>query len=70
MNLAETSLMPLSANEHRQIVKAIASGDAELAGRALFEHVMESKGRTLKNHPREAAEGDAPAESGGQKAPR
>ena len=54
LNLAEATLMPLSANEHRQIVKAIASGDAELAGRAMFEHVMESKERTLKNHPRDA----------------
>jgi phosphonate utilization transcriptional regulator len=52
LNLAEAMLMPASANEHRQIVKAIASGDAELAGRAMFEHVMESKARTIKNHQR------------------
>ena len=58
LNLAAT-LLPISANEHRQIVKAIASGDTELAGRAMFEHVMESKARTLKNHPRSAADGKA-----------
>ena len=52
LNLAEAMLMPVSANEHRHIVKAIASGDAELAGRAMFDHVMESKARTIKNHQR------------------
>ena len=55
-NLAEATLMPISANEHRQIVKAIASGDSELAGRAMFDHVMESKARTVKNHQRPLAE--------------
>jgi phosphonate utilization transcriptional regulator len=70
LNLAEASLMPLSANEHRQIVKAIASGDAELAGRALFEHVMESKARTLKNHPREAVDGSSAAEPAAARATR
>jgi DNA-binding FadR family transcriptional regulator len=62
--------MPLSANEHRQIVKAIASGDAELAGRAMFEHVMESKARTLKNHPRSPAGVDRQAEPAAQKTTR
>ena len=52
LNLADGWLMPISANEHRQIVKAIASGDADLAGRAMFDHVMESKARTIKNHQR------------------
>ncbi|MGZ5157701.1 MAG: phosphonate utilization associated transcriptional regulator, partial [Caldimonas sp.] len=52
LNLADGWLMPVSAGEHRQIVKAIASGDAELAGRAMFDHVMESKARTIKNHQR------------------
>ena len=46
--------MPVSAGEHRQIVKAIAAGDAEAAGRAMWEHVMESKERTIKNHQRPA----------------
>ena len=70
LNLAEASLMPVSANEHRQIVKAIASGDAELAGRAMFEHVMESKARTLKNHPRGAAVAESQAEPAAQKTTR
>jgi DNA-binding GntR family transcriptional regulator len=53
LNLADGWLMPISANEHRQIVKAIASGDPELAGRAMFDHVIESKERTIKNNLRQ-----------------
>ncbi len=49
LNLADGWLMPISANEHRQILKAIASGDANAAGRAMYEHVMESKERTIEN---------------------
>lgn len=50
LNLADGGLMPVSAREHRHIVKAIASGDAEAAGKAMFEHVMESKARTIENN--------------------
>ena len=50
LNLADGWLMPVSAREHRHIVKAIASGDAEAAGKAMFEHVMESKARTIENN--------------------
>lgn len=56
LNLADGWLMPVSVAEHRHIVKAIASGDAEAAGRAMYEHVMESKERTLKNQQRPVAE--------------
>jgi DNA-binding GntR family transcriptional regulator len=49
LNLADGWLLPISASEHRQIVKAIASGDADAAGRAMFDHVMESKERTIDN---------------------
>jgi phosphonate utilization transcriptional regulator len=49
LNLADGWLLPISANEHRQIVKAIASGDPDAAGQALFDHVMESKERTIEN---------------------
>src|SRR6476469_6512540 len=38
LNLADGWLLPISANEHRQILKAIASGDADAAGRAMFDH--------------------------------
>lgn len=50
-----SSVLPISAGEHRAIVKAIGSGDAEAAGRAMFEHVMQSKERTVRNHLRRSA---------------
>ena len=50
LNLADGGLMPVSAGEHRQIVKAIASGNPEAAGKAMFDHVIESKERTIKNN--------------------
>lgn len=49
LNLADGWLMPVSASEHRKIIKSIASGDADLAGRAMFDHVMDSKERTIEN---------------------
>lgn len=55
LNLADGWLMPISANEHRQIVKAITSGDADAAGRAMFKHVMQSKDRTIANDMRRRA---------------
>lgn len=65
LNLADGWLMPISANEHRQILKAIASGDAEAAGRAMFDHVIESKERTIANDLRRQArtEAEAPTDS-------
>jgi phosphonate utilization transcriptional regulator len=50
-NLSEALALPHSAAEHRQIVKAITSGDPEAAGRALFEHAEHSKQRMLRNEP-------------------
>ena len=47
-NLTDGGQLPHSAGEHRQILKAIASGDPEAAGRAMFEHVIESKERMLQ----------------------
>ena len=47
-NLRDRSALPHSAAEHRAILKAISSGDAEQAGRAMYEHVMESKQRALE----------------------
>lgn len=41
--------MAVYSREHRQIVKAIASGDAEAAGQAMFDHVMNSRERTRLN---------------------
>jgi phosphonate utilization transcriptional regulator len=50
-HLAEDGLLPLSAGEHRAIVKAIASGDTQAAGQAMFDHVRQSKERMLSQHP-------------------
>jgi DNA-binding FadR family transcriptional regulator len=47
-NLLDGAVLPHSAAEHRAILKAIASGDAEQAGRAMYEHVIESKERALR----------------------
>jgi len=54
LNLADGWLLPVSVGEHRQIVKAIASGDAGAAGRAMFDHAIDSKERTIKNSQRQA----------------
>ena len=48
-------MLPVSASEHRAIVKAIASGDAEAAGRAMRQHVLDSKERTQRNNTAPAA---------------
>ena len=42
LNLADGWLMPASASEHQQIVQAIASGNPQLAGQAMFDHAMAS----------------------------
>jgi phosphonate utilization transcriptional regulator len=63
LNLADGWLMPISAGEHRDIVKAIASGDADKAGKAMFDHVIESKERTIENDLRRQARGQAPQAS-------
>ena len=57
MNLVDAKLLPISAGEHRAIVKAIASGDPEVAGRAMRQHVMDSKQRTLRNNTPQAPKG-------------
>ncbi len=54
-NLTRES-MAIYTREHRQIVKAIAAGDAEAAGQAMFQHVMNSRDRTLHNYEQKLAE--------------
>ncbi len=48
-NLTNES-MTVYSREHRQIVKAIAAGDPEAAGQAMYRHVMNSRERTLQNY--------------------
>lgn len=54
-NLDDRGVLPHSVAEHRQILKAIASGDAEAAGRAMYGHVIESKERMLKGEAARSA---------------
>lgn len=55
VNLADGRQIPVSVQEHRAILKAIAAGDAEAAGRSLRAHVLESKERTLRHHALQSA---------------
>ncbi|MEI6804196.1 MAG: phosphonate utilization associated transcriptional regulator [Burkholderiales bacterium] len=48
-NLADSALMRTFLNEHKLIVKAIGSGDAQAAANAMFDHVMLSRQRTIDN---------------------
>ena len=48
-NLTDES-MAIYSREHRQIIKAIAARDADAAGQAMFQHVMNSRDRTLQNY--------------------
>lgn len=50
LNMTDGALMPTSTHEHRQIVKAIASGDPDAAGRAMSGHANRSKERTIQNY--------------------
>jgi phosphonate utilization transcriptional regulator len=47
-------IIPVSTREHEAIVDAIASRDAALAGRLLYDHVIDSRAR-LHEQPRAAA---------------
>jgi len=47
-NLTNES-MAVYSREHRAILKAIASGDPEAAGQAMYQHVMNSRERTRLN---------------------
>jgi DNA-binding GntR family transcriptional regulator len=47
-------IIPVSTKEHAAIVDAVAKGDAGLAERLLYEHVINSRSR-LHDRPREAA---------------
>jgi phosphonate utilization transcriptional regulator len=58
MNLSDGKQLPQSAQEHRAILKAIASGDPDVAGRAMRAHVEDSQARTLRKHGEPA---EAPA---------
>ena len=49
LNLAGRNVLPVSAHAHWEILEAIKSGNPDTAGRALFEHAMNSRTRTIEN---------------------
>ena len=49
-NIGQADVLPLSASEHQNIVKAIEKKDPNAAAKALFDHVQESKERTIQRH--------------------
>jgi phosphonate utilization transcriptional regulator len=53
----------VSVDEHREIVEAIASGDADLAGRVMRQHVAGSRARMHKAMGRTGAEPTTPMTS-------
>jgi len=53
-NLGEEQALSHSVAEHLQILKVIGSGNAEAAGRALYEHAESSKRRMLSSEPHAA----------------
>lgn len=63
LNLADSRQMPVSAAEHRAILKAIAAGDPDAAGSAARDHVLASKERTIRNHSVPAAGDGTPRKS-------
>ncbi|CAN5458541.1 FCD domain-containing protein [soil metagenome] len=65
-NLTNES-MTVYSREHRQIVKAIAAGDPETAGQAMYQHVMNSRERTQRNYQQKQAAAAAEAAGGASK---
>ena len=55
MNLADAAQLPASASEHRAIVKAIAAGDGDAAGRLMREHALRSMERVRRRQATPAA---------------
>lgn len=53
----DSKSIPISAKDHEDIVKAIAKGDAELAGKLLFDHVIGGRDRLARTLHAEPAQG-------------
>jgi len=53
-SLSDAARLPASLFEHRDIIKAIATGDPRVAGQALRAHVEASKARALSHQTRRA----------------
>ncbi len=56
MNLADENQLPASAHAHWDMLRAIFSGNPEVAGRAMFDHAIQSKDRMVDKENRRRAE--------------
>ena len=63
LNLAGQNVLPESAHAHWAILEAIKSGNPEVAGRAMFEHAMGSRNRTIENDELRRRADTTPTES-------
>jgi phosphonate utilization transcriptional regulator len=63
LNLADSWLLPIAPSEHRELLECIALGDADKAGRAMFDHTMASKERTIEHDLRRQARTPPPSKS-------
>ena len=52
INLDEANQLPASAHAHWEMLRSIASGEPEGAGRSMFEHAIQSKNRMVDNEAR------------------
>ena len=55
LNLSDAAQLPSSVNEHRTIVKSIAAGDGDAAGRLMRDHALRSMERVRRRHSEPAA---------------
>lgn len=60
LNLAGRNVLPLSAQAHWKILEAIKAGNPDVAGRALFDHTMQSRARTIENDGQRRATDPSP----------
>lgn len=52
LNLADANQLPASAHAHWDMLRAITGGDPERAGRAMFDHAIQSKERMVQMEAR------------------
>ena len=52
INLADQNQLPASAHAHWEMLHAITSGEPETAGRAMYDHAIDSKNRMVDNAAR------------------
>jgi phosphonate utilization transcriptional regulator len=61
LNLADENQLPASAHAHWDMLRAITGGDPERAGRAMFDHAIQSKDRMVQMEARRHTDTPPPA---------